>query len=111
MNASQQPFTEIRVKLELKSGSPVSIAEKRLKVSALPPGMCWLALDAPGTPQQLLPPFWFLDEGVRTWHRTSTGALEEATREKRLEMGQGATHVVLHHGDPIEVLQLEDVWA
>jgi hypothetical protein len=48
----------------------------------------------------------FLDNGVRSWTRSSVGALKESTKEQRLDKSQGAAHVWLNHGDPFEVLGL-----
>lgn len=68
--------------------------------------MSWFAFDSHGKhPETLILPIWFLDNGVRSWTRSSHGALEETTKEQRLDKGGGAAHVVwLHHGDPHQAM-------
>jgi hypothetical protein len=78
----------------------------------VPPGKSWFAFDSNGKrPETLILPIWFLDNGVRSWIRSSVGALEETTKEQRLDIGQGAAHVWHHHGDPVEALGLDDARA
>jgi hypothetical protein len=78
----------------------------------IPPGTSWFAFDSNGKySETLLLPIWFLDNGVRSWTRSSVGALEETTKEQRLAKGQGAVHVWLRHGDPVAVLELDEAWA
>jgi hypothetical protein len=108
INASEQPFTEAVVEVRLREDqSPVSTWA--FTISVVPPGTSWFAFDSNGEHSEtLLLPIWFLDNGVGPWTRSSVGALEETTKEQLLAKGQGAAHVWLRHGDPGDVLGLDD---
>jgi hypothetical protein len=111
VNASEQPFTEAVVEVGLM-GDGGSVSLRWFNISVVPPGTSWFELDSDvkQQPETLLLSIWFLDNAMRSWSRSSIGTLEETTKEQRLLRGQGAVHVWLHHGDPGDVLGLDDPW-
>jgi hypothetical protein len=107
-NASEQPFTEAVVEVELKEAQ----APRRFTISVVPPGTSWFAFDSNlKQPQTLILPIWFLDNGVGTWTRSSVGALEVSTRELRSDKWGNADRVWLNRGDPTVLGPLNDAWA
>jgi hypothetical protein len=112
-NASEQPFTEAVVEVTLRGAqAPEEAPERRrFTISVVPPGRSWFAFDSNGKePETLLLAIWFLDNGVRSWTRSSVGELKKSTKEKRLDQSRDATPVSLHHGDPAEFPGLDDPW-
>jgi hypothetical protein len=112
VNASEQPFIEAVVEVGLKDDQGTA-SMRWFKISVVTPGTSWFEFDSSlKQPETLLLSIWFLDNGMRSWSsRSSIGTLEEITNEQRLLRGQGAVHVWLHHGDPGDVLGLDDAWA
>jgi hypothetical protein len=111
VNASEQPFIEAVVEVGLKEDQGTA-SMRWFNISVVPPGTSWFEFDGrKQQPETLLLSIWFLDNGMRSWSRSSIGTLEETTKEQRLLRGQGAVHVWLHHGDPGDVLGLDDAWA
>jgi len=109
-NASEQPFTEAAVEVELKEPQG-SNSIRGFKISVVPPGMSWFAFDSNGgRPVTLLLPIWFLDKDVRSWTRTHTGRLKQITKEERWDKHRDATYMSLHHGNPVESPGLNDAW-
>jgi hypothetical protein len=84
-----------------------SASTRRFGISAVPPGTSWFAFHDAGKPETLLS-IWFLDNGMRSWCRSSVGTLEEDKEgQGRLQGHQDAAHVWLHQGD-IDNLELGD---
>jgi hypothetical protein len=114
MNASQQPFMDAVVVVELKEADGAA-SNPRFKISAVLPGVSWFAFDSSGRPETRLLSIWYLDNGMRLWNRSSSGELTEIKDEDkekvRLDKSKGATRVSLHHGEPVATLELDDAWA
>jgi hypothetical protein len=115
MNASQQPFMEAVVEVELLKEADGSVSIRRFKISAVPPGVSWFAFHSDGKPERHLLSIWYLDNGMRLWNRSSSGELTEIKDkdkdEVRSDKGEGADHASLHHGEPAATLGLDDAWA
>ena len=110
-NASEQPFTEAVVEVRFREAQGAA-STNRFTVSVVPPGTSWFAFDSNGKkPLTLILPIWFLDNEVRSWARSSVGELLDSSKPQRLDKSQGAAHVWLHRGDPVEALRLDDAWA
>jgi hypothetical protein len=105
-NASEQPFTHAAVEVELRDAQG-SASTRWFSISAVPPGPSWFEFHDAGKPKTPLLSIWFLDNGMRSWCRSSIGTLEEDTEGQGRLRGRGAVHVWLHHGD-IDKLELND---
>jgi hypothetical protein len=106
INASVQPFTDAVVEVEL-SDTQDSASTCWFSINAVPPGTSWFAFHEASKPKTPLLSIWFLDNGMRSWCRSSVGTLEEDTEGQGRLRGQGAVHVWLHNGD-IDKLELND---
>jgi hypothetical protein len=106
VNASVQPFTDALLEVELRDARG-SASTHQFSISAVPPGTSWFALHDAGKPETPLLSIWFLDNGMRSWCRSSEGTLTETTKAVHSAQGQPADQVWLHYGD-IDKLELDD---
>jgi hypothetical protein len=104
INASVQPFTDAVLEVELRDGKG-SATTRWFTINAVPPGTSWFAFHDAGKPKTPLLSIWFLDNGMRSWCRSSVGTLEEDKEGRGRLRGQGTEHVWLHQGD-IDKLEL-----